>query len=1065
MNLRLRHLLLVSVSLLLFFSIFLVVLVGQHLQFSALEEQSGQRTEVAAEQAARRLEFGIHERYLDLDIIVRRLAEESGLHRDNAQALFDRIQQSYPGYAWLGMADAEGRIVAASQGHLLNADVSRRPWFEHGLRGAYLSDVHPSLLLADLLPKANDGLPPRLLDIAVPIVRNGKVDGVLAAHLNWDWVSSLLGEFEQNPLPGVRREVLLLDLNRLVVRGPTGVQGRVLSEMPDMPGGEASARYWSDGDWFNAAVLTGKHRDFAHPGWIMLVRESRADLFGLGDRLRQRFWLAVVPILLFFLLAIGVLGRYLARPVEAISEAARRHEAIPDVSGWAEVRELRGSLSLMMERLLQQKDLVEAEVRERIAEYQHLLSALNNHTLVTMADSEGNITYCNDLFCKVSGYTRREAIGQNHRLLKSNVHPEEFFQEMWRTLLAGRIWSGIIANRHKNGSLYWVKSVIVPGSTEPGSPHAYISVRTDISELMEMQEAQNRLNRDLLRQGTLLTLLSKTTATANEAFDRQDALQRCLREICCFMGWSIGHAYELIEPPEEEPYLRSLDIWYVEDSEKYRAFIERSRILDYRSGQGLPGLVLQQKGPVFTWLSQWSEKTSRRHREALAADFNSGLAIPVFAGENILGVIEFFSDRGTEVDDEFLDTLRNVGLQLGFVFRRHDQAALLNQAVSEANRANQAKSDFLSSMSHELRTPLNVIIGFAQMLELDSELNADQHDNVGEILHAGRHLLELINEVLDLAKIESGRLELSLEPVSVSGLVADCIQLTAPLALKREIEIEFSGTDGVMVRGDPLRLKQVLLNLLSNAIKYNRDGGKVRILGVATAEAVYRVSVEDTGLGIPEERLAELFQPFRRLVGANSKIEGTGIGLTICKRLVEEMHGRIGVQSLPGQGSTFWFEVPMLDAAGVAATEAPHGGFPALPGHPSSVRLYVLCIDDNPANLKLLQHLLARHPGVRVATALTPGEGLELAMAECPDLVLLDINMPDMDGYQVLRILRANASTARTHVVAATANALSGDVARGLEAGFDGYLTKPLDIQKVDVLIHTLSERKSSGPG
>jgi len=1059
---RLRHLLVFSISLLLLLSVFLVVLVGQHLQQESLEAHSQERTEQAVIQASRRLSQGVLERFLDLDVMVRRLVEHGRLRPDGIQELFDQMQNRYQGYAWLGLADRHGRVLAAGRGHLLGADVAARPWFVQGMRGPYLGDVHPALLLAEVLPKGPDGLPPRLVDIAVPVQTDGQVSSVLAVHLNWDWVVGLLGEFEQNTLRGVKREILLLTREGRVLHGPAGMQGEQLAGLPELAYEDGGPRYWSDGRWRSAATLIHGNEYYSPPGWVLVVRESRDDLLGLGESMRNRFWWAVVPILLAFLALVGLLGRYLARPIEAINAAARDGHVIPEVTGWAEVYELRNSLVQMTGRLLQQKDLVEAEVRARMAEFDHLLSALNNHTLVTMADSRGDITYCNDLFCEISGYAREEALGQNHRIVKSGVHPDAFYQEMWQTLKAGQIWSGLIANRHKDGHLYWVKSVIAPGSQDSGSPHAYVSVRTDVTELMEMQQALERLNRDLLRQSTLLTLLSRITATANEAFDRRDALYRCLQEICLFMNWRIGHAYEVVENEAGEARLRTLDVWSTADEEKYREFIVRSRELDYQPGQGLPGLVWLQQAPVFTWLSQWNEKSSRRYREAIAAGFNSGLAIPVFAGYQILGVIEFFSDGGSEVDDEFLETLRNVGQQLGFVFQRHDQAAQLNLAVSEANRANQAKSDFLSSMSHELRTPMNAIIGFAQMLELDGDLNADQRDNVGEILRAGRHLLHLINEVLDLARIESGKLELSLEPVAIAALIGECVQLTSTLADKRSIVLCCDVLPGGFVRGDALRLKQVLLNLLSNAIKYNRDAGSVHVSGEITAAGMFRVSVSDTGTGIPAGKISELFQPFQRLVGANSKVEGTGIGLTICKRLIEEMNGQVGVESVVGEGSTFWFEVPLASDQSIVPTDAPHDSL--LVAEDGDVelagQLYVLCVDDNPANLKFLERLLERRKGVRVALAGTPGEGIELAMAECPDLILLDINMPEMDGYEVLQILRANASTAKACIVAATANAMSSEVERGRRAGFDDYLTKPLDVQQVYALIDSLSERK-----
>ncbi|MBL8157449.1 MAG: PAS domain S-box protein, partial [Anaerolineae bacterium] len=267
------------------------------------------------------------------------------------------------------------------------------------------------------------------------------------------------------------------------------------------------------------------------------------------------------------------------------------------------------------------------------------------------------------------------------------------------------------------------------------------------------------------------------------------------------------------------------------------------------------------------------------------------------------------------------------------------------------------------------------------MLELDGGLSSDQRDNVLEILRAGRHLLHLINEVLDLARIEAGKLELSLEPVAISPLIGECVQLTSTLAEKQQIALSREEMPGVFVRGDALRLKQVVLNLLSNAIKYNREAGTVTVAGQAADGGRYRIVVSDTGPGIPAGKIDALFQPFQRLVGANSKVEGTGIGLTICKRLIEEMHGQMGVESVVGEGSRFWFEVPLAEAHGVEATEAPQRRLQIAEGGDVELaeQLYVLCVDDNPSNLKFLSRLLERRGGIRVDLAATPNAGIERA--------------------------------------------------------------------------------------
>jgi len=381
------------------------------------------------------------------------------------------------------------------------------------------------------------------------------------------------------------------------------------------------------------------------------------------------------------------------------------------------------------------------------------------------------------------------------------------------------------------------------------------------------------------------------------------------------------------------------------------------------------------------------------------------------------------------------------------VTERVEAEQALIALTEEAERANRAKSDFLSSMSHELRTPMNAILGFAQLLEYEAGLSDEQRDSVHEIIKAGRHLLELINEVLDLAKVESGHIDLSLEPVEVCPVVDECLALVAPLADARGIQLGHRGLKGVAVRADRTRLKQILLNLLSNAIKYNREAGSVRLDVRIEGDQRVRIRVTDTGPGIPAARLPEMFQPFQRLDAGRTDIEGTGIGLTITRRLAEMMGGAAGVDSEVGVGSTFWIELP-LEAAPAGA--APARAAAANDGVPSpqsaSAQHTVLYIEDNPSNLKLMAQILGRRPHLQLQTAHTPELGLALARSRRPDLILLDINLPGMDGYQLLAMLRAEPDTRDIPVIAISANAMPSDVERGRAAGFLDYLTKPIDI-------------------
>jgi PAS domain S-box-containing protein len=392
--------------------------------------------------------------------------------------------------------------------------------------------------------------------------------------------------------------------------------------------------------------------------------------------------------------------------------------------------------------------------------------------------------------------------------------------------------------------------------------------------------------------------------------------------------------------------------------------------------------------------------------------------------------------------------------------RKHAEQALIG-ARDEADRANRAKSEFLSSMSHELRTPMNAILGFGQLMEYDATLSDEHQDNVREILKAGHHLLELINEVLDLAKVESGRIDLSLEPVEVYPIIEECLSLVGTLAGKRDIQLKHNGLEGAAVRADRTRLKQVLLNLLSNAIKYNREGGSVKLEVQPEGTDRLRIRVTDTGPGIPAERLEELFEPFNRLDAGATEIEGTGIGLTITRRIVELMGGAVDVESEPGVGSSFWIELPLESMPGSDHADAPPDRAASEP-HAEAVQHTVLYIEDNPSNIKLVAQILGRRPHIHLITAHTPELGIELALARHPELILLDINMPGMDGYQVMKVLKANASLRVIPIVAVTANAMPRDIERGKTAGFADYLTKPLDVGRFQKIVDACLNRPSA---
>ena len=387
------------------------------------------------------------------------------------------------------------------------------------------------------------------------------------------------------------------------------------------------------------------------------------------------------------------------------------------------------------------------------------------------------------------------------------------------------------------------------------------------------------------------------------------------------------------------------------------------------------------------------------------------------------------------------------------ITQRKRAEGVLIDAMASADRANEAKSEFVSRMSHELRTPLNVILGFAQVLRLDP-LPPNQDEAVGHILSAGHHLLELINDVLDLSRMESGGIAFSIESVPVVQAVEQSLALIQPLAAERGIATQFipDGTAvGLLAMSDHQRLKQVLLNLLSNAVKYNRDSGSVTITCGLTSTGTVRIQVADTGPGISAENLHLLFEPFERLGAEATTAPGTGLGLALSKRFVEAMGGTIGATTTVGEGTAFWVELP---SAGYGQAE-PHDAAVApqpLP-LPSLRPVTILYIEDNLANLQLVERVLARFRTVTMMPAVQGRVGLDLARQHRPDLVLLDVHLPDMSGEEVLATLRAHPATEHIPVIVVSADATRGQIDRLTAAGAFAYLTKPIDVREFIAVI------------
>lgn len=395
------------------------------------------------------------------------------------------------------------------------------------------------------------------------------------------------------------------------------------------------------------------------------------------------------------------------------------------------------------------------------------------------------------------------------------------------------------------------------------------------------------------------------------------------------------------------------------------------------------------------------------------------------------------AEEPLELSRETHDELGRLGQALMVASARLDQRKVeLEGARDEALAATRAKDEFLSRMSHELRTPLTAILGFGQLLQLE-DLSPDNADSIDHIVTAGQHLLQLINEVLDISQIESGHLSLSMEPILLREVVTEIVSLMSPIAAAHAVSVEERGLEGLAVWADRQRIKQVLLNLVSNAIKYNRQGGSITITGSASADTV-AIAVTDTGVGIPESSLDRLFVPFDRMDATNSGIEGTGVGLSLTKALVEAMEGTIGADSEVGQGSKFWVELPAaeFDARRPSGPRAQKGG---------GVVLYV---EDNLASLRMIERLFDGRPET-LQVSVQGTIALELARELHPVLILLDLHLPDMSGEEALRQLKADPQTASIPVVVLSADVTPGRIDRILDSGAVGYLSKPVDVPRL----------------
>lgn len=606
-----------------------------------------------------------------------------------------------------------------------------------------------------------------------------------------------------------------------------------------------------------------------------------------------------------------------------------------------------------------------------------------------VAPQDGRLLEVNQAYCDMSGYTREELLTMRIPDLEAVETPEETRRHL-ADVLEGRNVRFDTIHRHKDGSTF----------------HLDVSVKFIHT-----------------RGGVIVALLRDITARK-----QQEEELRLYRE----------HLEEMVKERaqmlEEAQHIAHVGNWNWDVASGVITWSDEIfRIFGYKPGAFLP----TYERFLATVLPEDLERIKQSEADAFAKGENHSIDHRIVMPD---GTIRWVHEEAVAHFDVEGKPVSLSGTVQDITQRKQIEEALV-KAKELAERANKGKSEFLSRMSHELRTPMNAILGFAQVLETEP-LTDEQQDFVKEIDQAGHHLLELINELLDLSRIEAGRFNMVIKSVSLPIVSEQAIQLVTPLLQQKGVALLNTCDADISVLADSTRLKQVLVNLLSNAAKYNREGGSIRMECGQVGEML-RINISDTGIGIPTEKLPRLFMPFERLGAEFTAVDGTGIGLALCKHMVELMGGQIGVESQLGQGSTFWFELP-LAVFPDAVQPLPEVAQSSLVS-----KLKILYVEDNAANLKMVEAMLRREPDMTLLTATDGKYGLELAQCYQPDVILLDIHLPGMDGYAVLKALKSRTETAAIPVIALSADAMPLDIEKGLAAGFSDYLTKPVKAMEI----------------
>ena len=673
------------------------------------------------------------------------------------------------------------------------------------------------------------------------------------------------------------------------------------------------------------------------------------------------------------------------------------------------------------------------------------LEAADNAIAITARDS--TIQWVNPAFTKLTGYDPDEAVGKTTRLLKSGRQSPDFYRELWNTIQAGNVWHGELVNRRKDGSLYSEEQTITPLLDEQGEVTHFIAIKQDISARKRDEQALADQAQTIQASARYEHTHSRILGLFSGGFERKAIL---------------GQTLEILAEEHRYPALAIYlyDEWNGALNSSAAHGVPKDFARELAPGQGLPGQaavsghLIKVEAPAAMPL--------RIETGLFTAVPAAVVACPIHFREQVLGVLVVASlEPLLERDEAFIQRLCDqIGVALNNIKQYQDLKTLSEQLMqrgkevadknAQLEQANRLKSEFLANMSHELRTPLNAIIGFSEVLKdgLIGELDGQQADYVGEIFGSANHLLSLINDILDLSKIEAGKMELHLEPVNVPDLMRNSLSVVKEKAHAHGIRLNLEVDEALgVIRADGRKLKQAVYNLLSNAVKFTPEGGQVEVTAKSEGDRL-QVAVSDTGIGIPADQIGRLFRPFEQIDGSLSrKYEGTGLGLVMVKRLVELHGGSVAVASEAGRGSRFSFEIPLrleppalADAAVAPRTEPPEPPTSPAAANPFAAASHVLLVDDNDAAAELLSRQLAG-AGYRVERARNGAEGLRMAAAARPALMVLDIILPDFDGWEVMRRMKQDRALKDVPVIVAS---IVANTRQGLELGAVDVLEKPV---------------------